>query len=158
MSYSIQDDVQGIVDGIDQFLSRRGCSLTCPKAYIQRAIMEYINMRRMLSACQISEPRRNPQKPIGWTGEHEFIWRQWVAHRFGIFEWRNEVFKPVFGSIEQPWESAVGGKGWRDELLEFLPWWIKRTMEKFAEIDPTSHEERDDDASSSDMADNDSTY
>lgn len=78
--------------------------------------------------------------PEDWTGEKEMIWRQWIAHVCDLTEWENEVIEPVFGTESRFWES-VSGTGWRQEILEFLPWWSLRTAEQFAEIDPTPYPE-----------------
>jgi hypothetical protein len=46
------------------------------------------------------------------------------------------VIQPVFGTDERLWEASIG-KGWRMEIMEFLPWWIVRDLDIFEDIDPT---------------------
>ena len=130
-------DIAEVCDRILPFFKRRrGLQLSLSPQKLHRSILEYIWMRYTTPPERISYPKRKQEAPSGWTIEKESIWRQWISHVCNLAAWEREVIQPVFGTDERLWEASIG-KGWRMEILEFLPWWIVRDLDIFEDIDPT---------------------
>jgi len=83
----------------------------------------------------ISLPQNPSSRPAGWTEKEEEIWIDWINYHCTLDDWSAEVMEPVFGSNVRMWEAQMDG--WREELLQFLPWWIRRSAIIVAAFDPT---------------------
>jgi hypothetical protein len=130
-------DIAKVCDRIIGFLKRRRrIELSLSSQKLHRSILEYIWMRYTAPSTHISYPKRKQEAPIGWNIDKESVWRQWLHHLCNWGAWEQEVMYPVFGTDERLWEASIG-KGWRTEILEFLPWWVRRDLDLFDEIDPT---------------------
>ena len=130
-------DVAEICERIQTFLKRRRrLQLSLSPQKLHRSILEYIWMRYTAPPTRISYPKRKQEAPMGWNLDKERVWRQWIFHVCDWASWEREVMHPVFGTDERVWEASIG-KGWRMEILEFLPWWVHRDLDLFEEIDPT---------------------
>ena len=130
----IADDVENIVKEFESYIRRRGLYLELPPAEIASQIMNYIQLRHSMHPLQISNPRNIPSMPEDWSDYDEEIWLDYLEQRFTIPSWQCEVMYPVFGSEVHLWEEACDG--WRDELIEFIPWWIARSRKILEQFDP----------------------
>lgn len=128
------EDAVALAERIDRYAQRQGVKLTPVPSRLARQILEYVWMRQTTSWHEIAWKSR-PAMPVGWTARHEQIWTDWIWHVFELEDWRHTVMDPVFGTDVRSWESAC--EGWREELFEFLPHWIARSLERFEEIDVT---------------------
>ena len=126
------DDMVLLAERIERFVSRQGVGLSLPLPRLARQLLEYVWMRQRSSAYEIAFARR-PVLPAGWTAAHERHWVDWIWHVFDLDDWRNSVMGPVFGTDVRSWEVD----GWREEIFEFLPTWIARSLKRFEEIDVT---------------------
>ena len=97
-------------------------------------ILHYITLRRRAQPFAISNPLFDPSAPEGWGNYEEDVWREWIDYTFTLESWNDEVMTPIFGSDVRLWEANI--EGWREELLQFLPWWIKRSAATVAKFDP----------------------
>ena len=111
-------------------------SVNKQKLWVQ--IQCYLHLRQNTSRLNISYPRMSVFKPNGWTERHEELWNDWIHYTFSEDSWHNEVMYPVFGRDVREWELYMDG--WREELFEFLPWWMRRSVNIVEEYDPTPEE------------------
>jgi hypothetical protein len=126
------DDTALLAERIERFVRRQGVELSLTPARLARQILEYVWMRQGLSAYEIARTQ-NPAMPAGWKTTHERLWVDWIWHVFTLDDWQNLVVSSVFGTDVRSWEP----EGWREEIFEFLPAWIARSMPRFEEIDVT---------------------
>ena len=137
------DDIAALVVQIEQYITRRGATLSVSKQKLYAQIRCYLHLRQTMSRLDISYPRMAVFKPTGWTGRHEALWDDWIHYTFSDDNWYAEVVYPVFGRDVRDWELYMDG--WREELLEFLPWWIRRSVDIVEDYDPTPEESEDND-------------
>jgi hypothetical protein len=142
----VVDDIAGVVHGTHEFLKRRRIPIGVNKRAHLKLLMEYVWRRQKTPALLLKGPATRPRKPAGWEESHELIWRQWIHHVCSLDAWLIEVMYPVFGKEERIWESAC--PGWREELFWMIDQWSNRSLEQFAEIDPTSVDDTDEDTDS----------
>jgi hypothetical protein len=142
----VVDDIAGVVHGTHEFLKRRGIPIGVNKRTHLKLLMEYVWRRQKASALLLKGPVTRPRKPAGWEERNELIWQQWIHHVCSLDAWLFEVMYPVFGKEERIWEAAC--PGWREELFWMIDQWSKRSLEQFAEIDPTSIDDTDEDTDS----------
>lgn len=133
--WSAAEDAQGLAQMIARLLARNGLHLCLTEGRLARQILQYIWMRMAYPAHEISSPRHDRVLPEGWTSDNEMIWTDWISMTIDLDQWKSDVLQPVFGSDERTWE--VHCSGWRDELINFLPYWIARSNAKLEKIDPT---------------------
>ena len=141
----IADDVEHIVKEFETYVRRRGLFLELPPSEVASQMMNYIQLRHSMHPLHISNPRNRPSMPEDWSEYDEELWLDYLDQRFTIESWQCEVMYPVFGSELHLWEEPCDG--WRDELLDFLPWWISRSRKIIEELYPNPHtDEEDEDA------------
>lgn len=127
------DDLIMLCKAIERIAKNLNVNMDITQTKLFTSIVQYIDLRREASIYDIRGPLRKLTAPVGWTPNHEAIWRQWIFHTFTIDDWNDYVMGPIFGSDERLWEPA----GWRDELYNFLPFWFLRSLSRFEEIDPS---------------------
>jgi hypothetical protein len=131
---------------IGQYIKRRGVSITMDNVRLARHIMRYIQMRHTVAAYHISTVPGDIYYPEGWNANEEEIWGDWINHTFTPESWCDEVIEPVFGGDVHLWEARIDG--WREELLSFIPLWVRRSRAIVTAHDPTpifqEHEELND--------------
>ena len=137
----IADDVEDVVGRIKSYILRRNGYMERSHTDIVRQVLQYIQLRHTMGPLDISNPHSVPSLPVGWSDYNEEIWQDWLHHTHSIEGWRSEVMYAVFGSHVQLWE--LGCAGWRDELFDFLPWWISRSLKVVEEFDPNPPEEEE---------------
>lgn len=115
------------------YLAKRGAQLELTPNALVNQIKSYIYLRERMSTHDISDPPTQPLKPAGWTLMKEAIWRDWIHYSCPPDSWRQEVIGPIFGSDDV--------EDWCDEILHYLPWWIRRSDAIVAKFDPTPLEE-----------------
>jgi hypothetical protein len=137
---SIADDVSHLAVLIKDYVERRGAEL-----YVDVAIqiLKYIKMRHGLSRNEIGWPTLKTVKPAGWTSEHEDLWDEWLAN-CSLESWIDEVMLPYFGTGCHIWEGMC--EGWRWEIHQFLPWWVRRSPDLVAVPEYDEEEEQTVDA------------
>lgn len=129
------DDIMLLAEQIHSWAASHRVSLELTPVRLARHILKYVWLRQRASMYEISGPRSSRSTPAGWTSMHERIWVDWIWHAFEQDGWNRAVIDPVFGTDVRSWE--VQCEGWRDEVFNFLPTWIARSMARFEEIDPT---------------------
>ena len=137
----IADDVEDIVERIEAYIHRRNGCLELKRNTLIMQILQYIQLRHTRGALAISTPQTIPSVPEGWSDYDEEIWQDWLHHTHSIEGWRSEVMHAVFGYNVHLWELRC--EGWRDELFDFLPWWISRSLKVVEEFDPNPPEEEE---------------
>ena len=133
---SIADDASHLAGLIERYVERRGAEVDVDVA---RQILKYIKMRHGQPRMSIGWPTVKTVKPTGWTDHHEGIWNDWLDRKCSLESWMTEVMAPYFGTDRHIWEGMC--EGWRWEIHQFLPWWIRRSMEIVADDIPVSDEE-----------------
>ena len=134
-------DIVEIVAGMDRYVRRRGTTLGLEPRRLCRQIIQYVDMRHHMGSYDISYPQFKPYKPAGWTSREEGLWRDWIQYTFSLDSWQEEVIGPVFGTDVRSWEPPR--EGWRAEIMEFLPWWIARSLTIVDAFDPSSIDPED---------------
>jgi len=132
----VADDVAKIVQHMEQYARIRGASLGLNKRRLGLHILKYISLRQETTCHNISAPLMEPYKPEGWAAREEGLWLDWVHYTFSLDSWHDEVMNSVFGTDVRFWESRI--EGWRSEIMEFLPWWLSRSIDIVDAFDPTS--------------------
>ena len=135
----IADDVENVVERIEAYIHRRNGYLELNHADLVGQVLQYIQMRQKMGPLEISNPQSVPSVPEGWSDYDEEILLDWLHQTHSIVGWRSEVMYAVFGSHVHLWELRC--QGWRDELFDFLPWWISRSLKVVEEFDPHPPEE-----------------
>lgn len=133
--WSAAEDAVALASSVRSYIRWRGFTSSLTHAHMTRQILQYIWMRQRLPWHEISAPQHKRSLPAGWTPLMESVWRDCIDHKCEIETWKTEVLDPVFGSDDRTWEAYC--PGWRDEIFSFLPYWIERSAEKFADLDPT---------------------
>lgn len=133
-------DVEDLVFLFEKYLERRGAALGVPPKRLVAHILQYIHLRQNSSVYDISAPRTNPVKPVGWTDEDETIWGDWILNHCTVESWELEVLDPIFRSDMRIYEAVC--EGWRLELTQFFPWWIQRSFAIIDKFNPTQLEEQ----------------
>jgi len=128
------DDAFRMAVAIGRYVKQRGVSTTLNNTQIARQILRYIQMRHTVAAYNISAIPGALYYPNGWNDTEEEIWNDWINHHCTLESWCDEVITPVFGADVRLWEAPIDG--WRDELLQFLSLWIRRSREIVASYDP----------------------
>ena len=137
----IADDVEDVVERIESYILRRNGYLELAHGDLVGQVLQYIQLRQTMHPLDISNPQTIPSLPAGWSEYDEEIWRDWLHHTHSIEGWRSEVMYAVFGSHVHLWELKC--EGWRDELFDFLPWWVSRSLKVVEEFDPNQCEEEE---------------
>ena len=117
------------------YIGRRGVVPELAPRRMITQILRYITLRRRSGPFAISNPLFDPSSPEGWGDYEEDVWQEWIDYTFTLDSWNDEVMNPIFGTDVRLWEASI--EGWREELLQFLPWWIKRSEAIVVKFDPT---------------------
>lgn len=133
--WSAAEDAVALADSVIRYIRWRGFAPSLSRAQLARQILQYIWMRQRLPWHEISIPRHKRHMPEGWSRIMESVWLDCIDQKCELETWGSEVIEPVFGRDERTWEAYC--PGWRQELFSFLPYWIERNSERFAELDPT---------------------
>ena len=134
-SESVLIDVHAIAIRIGRFLKCRGVEPELSMSNLVGRIYRYIRLRKSSPWYMISLPTSQPYRPEGWKDKEEEIWMDWIHCHCTLDDWSAEVMEPVFGSDIRLWEAQMDG--WREELLQFMPWWIRRSPSIVEACDPT---------------------
>jgi len=133
MEMSAEEIIAKVVDMIENYLAVRGVGLELKPGQLAYQILSYIDLRMTTSTHDISDPPTKPWTPPKWTAHHESVWRDWIYYNCSLESWQRDVMGPVFGTDLHTWEP----EGWRDEVIHYLPWWIRRSMSVVERFDPT---------------------
>lgn len=137
-------DVREIVRRMKWVVEQSDAELELNTSVLVNQILTFILLRQTASVHEISNPHIKPSIPDDWTYDDECMWIDWIHTAFPIEFWTAKVMEPVFGSDVRLWER----EGWRSELLEYLPWWIRRSIAIVTKFDPTYVEQEQDDTDS----------
>jgi hypothetical protein len=129
------DDAVRMAAEIGRYVKQRGVSTTMNSTKLAIQILRYIQMRHTVAAHNISAVPGELYYPDGWSAAEEEIWNDWINHHCTPESWYDEVITPVFGEDVRLWEAPIDG--WREELLQFLSLWIRRSREIVVAYDPT---------------------
>jgi len=127
------EDVSAIVESFARYIRRHGVVPELEPRRMAGQIMRYIQLRKKAHFLDIAGPMFVPSAPEGWSEYDEEVWQEWIDYTFTLDSWVTEVMNPIFGSDSRLWEATI--EGWREELLQFLPWWIKRSAAIVAKFD-----------------------
>jgi hypothetical protein len=137
----IADDASHLADLIKNYVERRGAELDVDVAC---QILKYIKMRYGQPRMSIGWPTLKTVTPKDWTPDHEDEWHDWLELNCSLDSWTTEVMEPYFGTGCHVWEGMC--EGWRWEIHQFLPWWIKRSTELVVVYESEEEEEQTVDA------------
>jgi len=128
-------DVLSLVRLLRSWVQQKGADLAVSDEVLARQILKYIAMRRHWTRDQIQGPHMPLiVPPIEWNRDTEQIWEEWIWHTFDWGAWQRRILGVIFQSGVRLWEADCDG--WRNEIYDFLPAWIRRDMECFRRIDP----------------------
>jgi len=125
-------DIEELVFYMSGLLEQKGLQFEVDAHKMVRKILTYVMLRHSRGRLELmSVPSGSRSVPKEWTEDYEAMWIEYIDAEISPEEWQEKVLEPVFGTDIRIWEAACDG--WRMDLLAFMPWWIKRSIEPIAE-------------------------